>query len=116
MPKYACLESFTKEIQFLGSIASSTGVVDAALLKEQLIGAGAPAAIFSYARDSGAIEDDMRSFLLSLREMKAGGQPLLMLDALKCLQCELWLVNTVRGPWFAASYLRKRRRCALARC
>ena len=92
------LESFRKELEFLSSIASLTGSVDAVLVKEQLVGAGAPALIFAHARDSGATEDDMRSFLLSLRETKSGDQPLLTLDAVKYLQSELWQVNTVRGP------------------
>lgn len=98
MPHQACLESFRKELEFLASIASSTGRVDANLLKEQLIGAGAPATVFAHARDAGATEDDMRSFLMSLREIKAGEEALLTLDAVKYLCAELWQINycTVR--------------------
>jgi hypothetical protein len=93
-----CLRSFRKELEFVASIASCIGRVDAPLLKEQLIGEGSPATIFAHARDAGATEDDMRYFLLSLRDMRAGREPLLTLDAVKYLQSELWQVNTVRRP------------------
>lgn len=97
MQHFPVLKALKDELQFLGAIASCTGSVDAELVREQLPAPGTPAEIFARARDEGATQGELRSFLLSVCSLKAGsGEPLLTLDAKRYLQRELWQINAVR--------------------